>query len=494
MSIASLNHIMNDWKNSNDVVVMDGGRIGFFALKSGFLAKELSFLSANSFSFTVKQIKMSHVFLTLFCLCWCFVAFPQTDPEVVCVPPFDVSTAVHADSDLDVTTWQTDLTGIAFNPDGTKMFVIGWGNDHVVEYDLPIPFDVSEAVYASSDLNVSGQDSTPSGLAFNNDGTKLFVIGNTGDRIYEYDMPIPYDVSEAVYTGNSEWLYVGGQETNPQGLTFNDDGTKLFVIGRQRDSVLEYNLPIPFDVSEAVFAGYDEDFTVNAQEQSPHDLAFNNDGTKLYVLGNDDPSNAVVEYDLPIPYDVSEAVYAGLEEEFSVSDETTSPLGFAFDADGSKMFVVGWDDRVIEYTLESTSNYQENPVSNDGSIAMSAEPLMYIALHDTFVDTNNDDVLDGGITITNLPEGLTAVWSLSDDDTVATLSFTGKATYHLKDSNDIDALNVIVSSSATTSGAAAFNCNSDIVGINFIINDIRPETLMRHGKNFIGGRERSMTF
>ena len=31
-------------------------------------------------------------------------------------------------------------------------------------------------------------DGTPTGLAFNNDGTKLFVVGNTGDNIYEYSL------------------------------------------------------------------------------------------------------------------------------------------------------------------------------------------------------------------------------------------------------------------------------------------------------------------
>ena len=32
-------------------------------------------------------------------------------------------------------------------------------------------------------FDVSAQDATPRGLAFNNDGTKMFVVGDTGNEI-----------------------------------------------------------------------------------------------------------------------------------------------------------------------------------------------------------------------------------------------------------------------------------------------------------------------
>ena len=63
-----------------------------------------------------------------------------------------------------------------------------------------------------------------------------------------------YVVSKAVYQGASEDLYVGSKEVEPNGMSFNNDGTKMFVIGWDNDYINEYNLSTAFDVSTASFA------------------------------------------------------------------------------------------------------------------------------------------------------------------------------------------------------------------------------------------------
>jgi hypothetical protein len=51
-------------------------------------------------------------------------------------------------------------TGMAFNTDGTKMFLVGnYGND-VDEYALSTGFDVSTATFTDS-FSVSAQDGVP---------------------------------------------------------------------------------------------------------------------------------------------------------------------------------------------------------------------------------------------------------------------------------------------------------------------------------------------
>ena len=56
------------------------------------------------------------------------------------------------------------------------MFVIGLDGDDVNEYTLSTGFDVSTASFVDS-FSVAAQDTSPSGIAFNNDGTKMFVSG-----------------------------------------------------------------------------------------------------------------------------------------------------------------------------------------------------------------------------------------------------------------------------------------------------------------------------
>ncbi|MCG8573288.1 MAG: hypothetical protein MI810_00270, partial [Flavobacteriales bacterium] len=107
------------------------------------------------------------------------------------------------------------------------------------------------------------------------------------------------------------------QETDPQGLAFNDLGTRMYVVGSNSDAITEYVLSTPFDVSTASYAGVSEEFSVSAQDAAPTGLAFSNDGSKMFIAGATD--DAIVEYHLATPYDISTATYAGAGEEFSVA-------------------------------------------------------------------------------------------------------------------------------------------------------------------------------
>jgi len=73
-----------------------------------------------------------------------------------------------------VSSQESGPQGLAFNTDGTKMFVMGYDGDDVNEYTLSTGFDVSTASFVDS-FDVSSQDTVPSGLAFNTDG----MVSNT---------------------------------------------------------------------------------------------------------------------------------------------------------------------------------------------------------------------------------------------------------------------------------------------------------------------------
>ncbi|MDP6250242.1 MAG: secretion protein, partial [Candidatus Pacebacteria bacterium] len=88
-------------------------------------------------------------------------------------------------------------------------------------------------------FSVSSQDTIPTGLAFNTDGTKMFVLGASGDDVNEYTLTTGFDVSTASFVDSFD---VSSQETQPYGLAFNTDGTKMFVVGGHGDDVNEYSL------------------------------------------------------------------------------------------------------------------------------------------------------------------------------------------------------------------------------------------------------------
>ena len=89
-------------------------------------------------------------------------------------------------------------TDVKFNPTGTKMFVLGTENDKVYEYTLTVPFDVSRASYVAS-FSVNSQENNPLGLWFDPTGTKMFILGQSGKDVNVYTLTVPFDVSTASF-------------------------------------------------------------------------------------------------------------------------------------------------------------------------------------------------------------------------------------------------------------------------------------------------------
>ena len=120
--------------------------------------------------------------------------------------------------------------------------MVGNTSDRVYQYSLSIAFDLSTASYDSVSFSVAGQDFTPYDIAFNNDGTKLYMVGNVNDSVHQYSLSIAFDLSTASYDSVS--FSVAGQDPNPLNITFNNDGTKLYMVGFSSRSAYEYNTAI----------------------------------------------------------------------------------------------------------------------------------------------------------------------------------------------------------------------------------------------------------
>ena len=186
------------------------------------------------------NLKISKIkFLTFFAIICSIGLAPINDA-------YAATTFVDAFS---VSDQETGPAGLAFNTDGTKMFVIGYIGDDVNEYTCTTGFDVSScSVVVGGQKDVSGEEMFPRGLAFNTDGTKMFVVGSIGDDVNEYACTA-FDVSTC---GFIDAFSVSAQETSPQGLAFNTDGTKMFITGSSGDDVNEYTLSVGFDLNVPV--------------------------------------------------------------------------------------------------------------------------------------------------------------------------------------------------------------------------------------------------
>ena len=140
--------------------------------------------------------------------------------------------------------------GVAFNLDGTKMFVVGTVENKIFEFDLTTGFDVSTATKNSNVCNFLGQASDVVDIEFNSDGTKLFLVdqdqaADDEHAVDEFSLSTAYDVSTCTHVEEhftDDFKLVG--------IEFNHGGTKLFIYDMTgTDSIKQYSLNSPYNLS-----------------------------------------------------------------------------------------------------------------------------------------------------------------------------------------------------------------------------------------------------
>ncbi|WP_163321675.1 YncE family protein [Draconibacterium mangrovi] len=183
-----------------------------------------------------------------------------------------------------------------FSGDGTKFFYGSTSNDRVYSYSLSTAWDISTASYDNAYFSVS-QDGTPFGLTFSEDGAKMFIAGSANDRIYSYSLSTSWDISTVSY--DNVYFSVSGQTGSPFGVDFSVDGFKMYVSGTS--NLYEYTLSTAWDISTASYVQ-----NIGVTNSNPH-VCFSNDGYTFWIteLGN----NRISQYDLSTAWDISTAAY-----------------------------------------------------------------------------------------------------------------------------------------------------------------------------------------
>ena len=213
---------------------------------------------------------------------------------------WDLSTAVH----LYAHTIGYNGRHLAFNSDGTQLFFLegkvsnNASVDRVYRYTLSTPFDVRTRTYNDNFVDVSSQQTETSGLEFSPDGKKMYIIGTVGAKINQYTLSTAWDLTTAVHGGSFGFEDSSGDD-EPLHATFNYDGTKMWMTGWIEDSIFEYNLSSAWDVTTADLVG---SFDIGTFDDGPSALVFSQDASKLFVLAA--TGDKVGEYKLYCTYGI----------------------------------------------------------------------------------------------------------------------------------------------------------------------------------------------
>jgi len=119
-----------------------------------------------------------------------------------------------------------------FNDDGSVLYVMGQTGDDINAYTLSTAYDISTATFDEIALSVSGQESDPTAMLFNDDGSVLYVMGSGGDDINAYTLGdggggggLTADLSSGVadFTGNGLKIDLAGRYTLRAYVTVDGD-------------------------------------------------------------------------------------------------------------------------------------------------------------------------------------------------------------------------------------------------------------------------------
>ena len=274
------------------------------------------------------------------------VVFNTTDGDLELsgfIDAFDIANASYV-TDRAISAEGTAPEDIAFNSDGSKMFIVDSQNDRVNEYALSTNYDITTESFTRS-ASVSDSGNIPTGICFSDDGTIMLIAQYSGPRIAEYTLTTGFDLSNVSKTGQ---LDTSSLQSNPRAVQLASGGTKLYTIGDTDDEINQWNLSTANDITSATHVGV---LSVGSQATSPQGLFFSNDGTKVFII-NETPTNNIFQYNLSTAFLITSGSYSGTS--FNTASVDSNPTGIAFSADGTKMFITGnQNDKVYSYTSGS---------------------------------------------------------------------------------------------------------------------------------------------
>jgi len=216
----------------------------------------------------------------------------QTVFQYSLVTADDISSASY-DSKSYTSSELSNGSGVFIKPDGTKMYMTGYGNDTVFQYTLSTPWDVSTASYDTGvNLDISTEDEVPYTLVFSTDGTKMYIPGGVNDTVFQYVLTTPWDLSTASY--DNKFVDIGSESTSPWGIFFKPDGMKMYILDFT-GHLFQYTLSTPWDVSTASYDTITKDIT--GQATQCNGLWMNQYGNTAYITTTGG-LNSIYQYSL----------------------------------------------------------------------------------------------------------------------------------------------------------------------------------------------------
>ncbi len=323
--------------------------------------------------------------------------------------------------------------GLTFNNDGTRLFIAnklqrgGSTQLAVCQLDVGSAFNAPGGVTAIdpkgiqidnggvSDVEDNNAQSA-SGIVFNDDGSKVFLTNLNTDTIYEFDLSTNFLISTATYN-DANFHPTENSFDSINGITFNDDGTRLYVVESALDDIHQYTLSTAYDLDstityEGAFDGNDTEgirtkyrsagVSNSSLSGVATHISFNNDGTKFFVSTGQHINNSnrqfILEYSLSVPYQVidvapilSSSSPADNATDIEVDSNITLTFSEAVDAEiGGNILIKKCSDNSTVETID----VRGSKVSGSGGETITINPDVTLDQGTCYYLNIEDDAFD----------------------------------------------------------------------------------------------------
>jgi len=220
-----------------------------------------------------------------------------------------------------------------------------------------------------------------SGIVMSADGTTVYYCNDSNSVRYR-TLSTPYDMSTAGAQGTYTPTYAGGGPSSGgrlRNITFNLDGTRVYITDFSNNRVYVFYLSTAYDVSEIHGALYDERFWTQTYQPIAH--AFSNDGAYFYLWNG---AGGVRRYTLATPW--SFVGTSSATNDYTAEAVGTPAHGACYGAlissDGTRMIATQSSlRRIVQYTLSTPYDTRTSSSTADGYVNMTGGGVTTTGLH-----------------------------------------------------------------------------------------------------------------
>lgn len=220
-------------------------------------------------------------------------------------------------------------SSLYFNPDGNYLFFIDSTNSIINRYAVSPAFSITTLGFPEASY---AQTLGLTALYFKTDGTKFYSTSQIGDYIKQFNLNTAWVPNSDTSTFTFD---VSARTSVIAGMYFSNDGTKLFINGNDATkAVYRYDLSTPWNLASGV--SYTSSYTITSINSLRH-IYFKPDGTRMFISGENVTTGLgeIRQYNLSTAWDITTA---SLVNTLSTASYNNAGVhGMWFSADGEYM-------------------------------------------------------------------------------------------------------------------------------------------------------------